>query len=479
MLRPVTTDRRATAATRAGLPVVRASILAMAESSSAENPVQVRQAARMLSDYLGRLGELWVEGQIAELRRRKMAFLTLRDTTAQVSIPVVVSLDRLKDSQVDVGQRVIVQVKLEYWSGNGQLQWRARQLQPVGEGALLRQLEALKKTLAAEGLFAAERKRPLPFLPNRVGLICGRRAAAYDDVIVNARDRWPSVAFEIREVAVQGTNCVPEVVNALEDLDGNPDVDVIVIARGGGSFEDLLGFSNEALVRAVASSSTPVVSAIGHEEDSPILDHVADLRASTPTAAGKLIVPDAAAEAESLLEIRQRLYRTVTNRLVATASQLQALTTRLELTSPSRLLSQRREEVRNFRSRNSLAIAAQLTEERTRLTALRQRPGLARPEQLIQPRREAITQLASQLRRCQVTAVTDRRQHLAGQQARLTALSPQGTLDRGYAVVRRLDGGLILDAADVMEAEPLSVRVRSGSFPVIVTKNFDQADEEN
>ena len=455
-------------------------MLAMAVSSSADNPVQVRQAARMVSDWVGRLGELWIEGQVAELRRRqKMAFLTLRDTTAQTSIPVVVSLDRLKDSQVDRGQRVIVQAKLEYWSGNGQLQWRARQLQPVGEGALLRQLEALKKTLAAEGLFAAERKRPLPFLPQRIGLICGRRAAAHDDVIVNARDRWPSVAFEIREVAVQGSNCVPEVIAALEDLNSKPEVDVIVIARGGGSFEDLLGFSNEALVRAVASSSTPVVSAIGHEEDNPILDHVADVRASTPTAAGKLIVPDAAAEAESLLAIRQRLRRTVTSRLATTAGQLQALTTRLELNSPSRLLSQRREEVGNFRNRTRLAVLARLGDERTRLIALQQRPGLARPEQLIQPRREAITHLGSQLRRCQITALTDRRQHLASQQARLTALSPQGTLDRGYAVVRRLDGSLILDAAAVTKEEQLTVRVRSGTFPVIVTERHDQANEEN
>ena len=455
-------------------------MLAMAVSSSADDPVQVRQAARMLSDYLGRLGELWIEGQVAELRRRqKMAFLTLRDTTAQVSIPVVVGLERLKDSQVDTGQRVIVQAKLEYWSGNGQLQWRARQLQPVGEGALLRQLEALKKTLAAEGLFAAERKRPLPFLPQRVGLICGRRAAAHDDVIVNARDRWPAVAFEIREVAVQGPNCVPEVVAALAELDAQPEVDVIVIARGGGSFEDLLGFSNEALVRAAASSATPVVSAIGHEEDNPILDHVADVRASTPTAAGKLIVPDAAAEIESLNATRQRLRRTLATLLDSTTSELRALATRLELNSPSRLLAQRRQEIHNLRSRNNLAVVAQLTDERTRLTALQQRPGLARPEQLIQPRRTEIAQLRGQLQRCQVSALHDRRQHITSQQARLTALSPQGTLDRGYAVVRRLDDSLVLDAADVAAAEPLTVRVRTGTFPVVVAETFDQADEEN
>ena len=455
-------------------------MLAMAESNSLENPAQVRQAARMVSDWLGRLGELWVEGQVAELRRRqKMAFLTLRDTNAQVSIPVVVGLERLKNSHVDTGQRIIVQVKLEYWSGNGQLQWRARHLQPVGEGALLRQLEALKKTLAAEGLFAEERKRALPFLPRKVGLICGRRAAAHDDVLVNARDRWPTVAFDIREVAVQGPNCVPEVIAAVEELDAREEVDVIVIARGGGSFEDLLGFSNEALVRAVAQASTPVVSAIGHEEDNPLLDYVADVRASTPTAAGKLIVPDATEERQNLSTMSRRLRRCVTNTLHTATGQLQALGTRLDLTSPSRLIQQYRERVTSFRTRSNLAVIARLGEERARLGAIRDRPALAKPEHMIRLRRDEIGHLTRQMQRWRMSALTDRRQYIASQYGRLTSLSPQGTLDRGYAVVRRADGSLVLDAATVDASETLDVRVRSGSFPVVATGNSHGVDEEN
>ena len=444
----------------------------MTAPNSDENPVPVRQAAQMLRDYLGRLGNIWVEGQVAQLRRRKrQAYLTLRDTESEISIPVVVGLDRLDGSGVDTGNRIVVDLKLEYWNTSGQLQWRARQLQPLGEGALLRQLAALKKTLAAEGLFADERKRPLPFVPRRVGLICGRRAAAHDDVVTNARLRWPTVEFELREVAVQGAKCVPEVVAALSELDRDEDVDVIVITRGGGSFEDLLGFSNEALLRAVSGSNTPVVSAIGHEEDNPLLDLVADVRASTPTAAGKLIVPDAEAEIAQLNLATRRLERTILAQLTGQQTLMMQLIERLNRVSPAELLNERRREITETVRRIYRLTATSLSTEQTKFNVLRQRPVLARPDEMLRPLREDLDMHIASLRRVSSTTLGNRQQNLAATTARLAALSPQGTLDRGYAVVRRPDGALITDATDVKAEEPFTVRVRSGSFAAIVAES--------
>jgi exodeoxyribonuclease VII large subunit len=273
----------------------------MALETSPETPVPVRTVSGMLADWIGRLGAIWIEGQIAQISRRpgmRTLWITLRDTDADLSLSVVA-----ETSVVDVvspplaeGQRVIVYGRPEFYAGRGSLQIRAREIRPVGRGALLEELERLRALFQAEGLFAPERKRPLPFLPRRVGLISGRASAALRDVTVNARLRWPGVDFVIREVAVQGSTAVPSIVEALEDLNGHPDVEVIVIARGGGSVEDLLPFSNERLIRAVVASRIPVVTAIGHEQDVPLVDLVADLRASTPTDAAKRIVPDVTEE---------------------------------------------------------------------------------------------------------------------------------------------------------------------------------------
>ncbi len=411
-------------------------------------------------------------GQVAQLRRRqRQADITLRGTESEISIPVVVGLDRLDGSGVDTGNRVVVDLKLEYWSSSGQLQWRARQLQPLGEGALLRQLAALKKTLAAEGLFADERKRQLPFVPRRVGLICGRRAAAHDDVVTNARLRWPTVEFELREVAVQGAKCVPEVIAALGELDNDENVDVIVITRGGGSFEDLLGFSNEALLRAVSGSTTPIISAIGHEEDNPLLDLVADMRASTPTAAGKLIVPDAEAEAAQLELATRRLERTVLAHVTGQQTLMMQLIERLNRVSPAELLNERRREITETVRRIYRLTANHLGTEQTKFNVLRQRPVLARPDDMLRPVREDLHLQIASLRRVSAVTLANRQQGLSATTARLAALSPQGTLDRGYAVVRRPDGTLITDADDVNAEEPFTVRVRSGGFAAIVAES--------
>ncbi|MGH8828561.1 MAG: exodeoxyribonuclease VII large subunit, partial [Jiangellaceae bacterium] len=273
----------------------------MALETSADKPAPVRVISQLIGQWIGRLGFVWVEGQVAQLSRRpgmQTAFLTLRDPAADLSLPVtcpVAVLDAL-DAPLSEGARVVVHAKPSWYFTRGTLSLAATELRTVGLGDLLARLERLRKILAAEGLFAAERKLPLPFLPRVIGLICGRDSKAEHDVLENARRRWPGVRFRVEPVAVQGLSAVSQVMEALRVLDRDPEVDVVIVARGGGSVEDLLPFSDEALVRAVAAVRTPVVSAIGHESDTPLLDLVADYRASTPTDAAKRVVPDVAEE---------------------------------------------------------------------------------------------------------------------------------------------------------------------------------------
>lgn len=313
--------------------------------TSAEAPVPVRRVAGMLKDWIQRLGSIWVEGQVTgytERRGARMQFFTLRDTEAAISLSVSVdvgTLGRMAEPLAD-GQRIVVHGKPDFYEGRGSLSLRASEIRPVGLGALLEELARLKGVLAAEGLFAPDRKVPLPFLPRCIGLICGRNAAARDDVLVNVENRWPGMPFEVREVAVQGARAVPEVSAALAELDALPHVDVIVIARGGGSLEDLLPFSNEALIRAVAAAITPVVSAIGHEQDTPLLDFVADLRASTPTDAAKRIVPSWTEERARIDTLLGRGRRALGHRLDREAQGVTHLNQRLTSRVGARLDSE-------------------------------------------------------------------------------------------------------------------------------------------
>jgi exodeoxyribonuclease VII large subunit len=293
----------------------------------------------------------------------------------------------------------------------------------VGVGELLARLEQLKKSLAAEGLFAAERKKPLPFLPQLIGLVCGRASAAERDVLENARHRWPAVRFEVRNVAVQGVHAVPQVVQAVKELDALDDVDVIIVARGGGSVEDLLPFSDEQLVRAVASCRTPVVSAIGHEPDNPLLDHVADLRASTPTDAAKKVVPDVGEEYERVQFLRDRARRSV-----------QSLIDR---------------------------------EERGLAQALA-RPSIEDPHRMVDERADHVASLLDRGRRTLGHLLDRADSELTHTHARVVALSPAATLKRGYAVLQKSDGHAVRSPDEVTADESLRARVAEGEFTVRV-----------
>ena len=392
--------------------------------NSAESPLPVRTVARSLAEWIDRLGRVWVEGQVTQVSRRPgTVFLTLRDPVADMSLTVTCPRQVCEAvvPPLEEGARIVVHAKPEFYAGRGTLSLKAIEIRPVGVGELLARLERLKALLGQEGLFAAERKKPLPFLPHKVGLITGRASAAERDVLENARRRWPAVAFDVREVAVQGHLAVEQVLGALASLDADPAVDVIVIARGGGSVEDLLPFSDEALCRAVSRCRTPVVSAIGHEPDSPLLDLVADVRCSTPTDAGKRVVPDVREEAQRVRQARDRARRVVTH-LVSS--------------------------------------------ERARLESLRSRPVLAEPHVLVDRRRDEVLSLLERARRCTTSRLDHARTDLDHVRARVLALSPQATLDRGYAVVQDEHDAVVRDADAVPPGADLRVRLARGELLV-------------
>ena len=401
----------------------------MALESSFEKPIPVSTVATLVAQWIDRLGAVHVEGQITQISRRPGAgvvFLTLRDPAQDVSMSVT-CLRRVYDQILPApaeGQRVVIRAKPVFYRGRGQFSLQLEELRQVGVGELLARIEALKAKLGAQGLFEPGRKRPLPFLPQLIGLITGRASAAEKDVLENTRRRWPGVRFEVREVAVQGATAVPQVVGALNELDAHPEVDVIVIARGGGSVEDLLPFSDEQLLLAVAACGTPVVSAIGHEPDSPLLDLVADLRASTPTDAAKRIVPD----------VREEL-----------------------------------ERVRVARERMRGAIERMLEREERALANYRSRPSLAAPYDMIERRELELREAGGRMRRALEHRIARDSEVLGQTLARVRALSPLKTLERGYAIVQANDGAVVRDAAAVTVGQDLGVRLASGRLAVSVT----------
>lgn len=393
--------------------------------TSAESPAPVRVISENLKDYIDRLGPIWIEGEISEINERTgMAFMRLRDTSVDMSLSVMCHRTVLAPvSPLPQNARVVILAKVSFYTKNGTISLSAKEIRQVGIGELLARLEHLKQLLAAEGLFALDRKKALPVLPRRVGLICGRNSAAEKDVVENARRRWPAVQFEIREVAVQGAAAVIEVSAALRELEANSEVDVIIITRGGGSFEDLLAFSDEGLVRLAASCETPIVSAIGHEQDAPLLDLVADVRASTPTDAAKKVVPDIEEELAMINQLRDRANRRLLNFLDLETSQL---------------------------------------------NALRERPVLKNPRILITTRQEIIVGLRDRSHRSTSHAVDLAREELLHIYARVRSLSPQSTLDRGYSVVQRADGSIARDPKVLTPGERLRIRLALGEIGAVV-----------
>lgn len=374
--------------------------------TSPERPVTVKTITEAVKEYIDRLGAIWIEGELSEINERSggMAFMRLRDASADMSINVMCHRSVISEiSPIPQNARVVIYAKPNWYTKSGTLTFAAKEMRQIGVGELLARLEALKNLLAKEGLFSADRKKPLPLLPKKVGLICGRNSDAEKDVIENAKRRWPAVEFVIKEVAVQGAAAVTEVSQALIELAAMTEVEVIVITRGGGSFEDLLPFSDESLVRLVANCDTPIVSAIGHEKDAPLLDLVADYRASTPTDAGKRIVPDLYEEIEYIQILRTRSWRHVSNRFERELDKVKVL----------------KEKVHRV---------------------LRHRIDLA-SENLIQVI------------------------------ARIRALSPQSTLERGYAVVQMSDGKIVRDSKELKIGDLVRLRLAKGESAATIVND--------
>ncbi len=396
---------------------------------TAEQPMQVREVSEGIKGWLDKLGTVWVEGELTSYQiRGGHAYAKLRDLNEDVSLSLVVwrsTLAKLTE-QFQQGDRVVVFGKIDFWVKGGTLSLQVMNMRHAGLGNLLEQLRKLAEKLAAEGLFAAERKQPLPFLPQCIGLITGKDSDAEKDVRRNAELRWPAVHFRTIHTRVQGEGTAEQVIAALETLDADPEVDVIIIARGGGDFMHLLPFSDEALVRAAAAARTPIVSAIGHENDRPLLDEVADLRASTPTDAAKRVVPDTAEQLDLVTQLRARLRRRVTEQVV---------------------------------------------NETRQLAALRSRPVLAEPSWIVDRHGEELMRLAARGEELVRRQVDDAERDLASLTQRLSALSPEGTLRRGYAIVERQrndESAIVTNTEQVRAGDALSIRVTDGRIEATV-----------
>lgn len=395
----------------------------MAHETTRENPWPLALLSTKMRDYINKMSELWVEAQIVEYRPRgatQMAFFKLRDLEEEVSITATAYAGQVRPlgEAFQEGARVVVRVKPTFWAKSGTLQLHAAEILIQGTGSLLEEIEKLRKRLAAEGLFSAPRK-PLPFLPRRIGLICGRNAKAKEDVLVNAWKRWPRADFEIREVAVQGHDCVPQVCAALRELDAVPEIDVIVVTRGGGAVEDLLPFSDETMVRTAAQCQTPLVSAIGHEEDAPLLDLIADYRASTPTDAARRIVPDVEEQRAWVNEGASRLFGVVLRRLARERETIELLAGQSVLRAPTATLERHRQGLENVQVRLSAVVLRRLAREAG-----------------------ALESLASTLQ----------------------AVSPEATLARGYAILRTPAKQVITGVDELQPKDLFEGILARGSF---------------
>ncbi|THG28431.1 exodeoxyribonuclease VII large subunit [Naasia lichenicola] len=392
-----------------------------------ETPWPVRLLSSKLKGWIDRLGTVWVEGEITQWGvSGGNVYGKLKDLEqpATVSFQIWSSVKARIPSDLKQGDRVIALIKPDFWVKGGSLTMQVYEMRHVGLGDLLERLERLRAALAAEGLFAASRKRPLPFLPRMIGLVTGRDSDAEKDVMRNAQLRWPSVEFRTIYAMVQGDRAASEVTRAIRTLDADPEIDVIIVARGGGDFQNLLPFSDEQLVRAAAATTTPLVSAIGHEADRPLLDEVADLRASTPTDAAKRVVPDVSEELARVDQARSRIRSRVTHKVSI---------------------------------------------EVDRITALRSRPALARPSWLVDQRADELTRWVSRGEEVTMRLVERGETQTMQLATRVRALSPQSTLARGYSIAQRADGRLVRTVDDAPEGEVLAVRLADGSIGAVST----------
>ena len=400
--------------------VVNTDALPPSRNSSENDPWPLARLSQNLKDYIARLGSVWVEGEIAQYNAKGTSlFLDLKDIAQEARVSCHSWNPATLPRDLAVGDRVIAQLKPEFWPKSGKLTMAIVSIRKVGLGDLLERLERLKQALIAEGLTSIERKQPLPFLPNRIGLITGENSDAEKDVLQNVARRWPEAQFRVVNTKVQGDNAAPEIIAAIKLLDADPEVDVIIIARGGGAVMDLLVFSDEALVRTAAAAKTPIISAIGHENDSPLLDLVADVRASTPTDAAKKVVPDVVEERHWISTALERMV---------------------------------------------LRIAGYVQSQTDIISQLRMRPMLANPYAFIDDKQEMLERDLVDLRDSIALTLERANNDVQSKKQMLRSLSPQSTLDRGYSVVRDANGHVLAEASKVKAGTALKIRLAKGEI---------------
>ena len=403
----------------------------LARETTAENPWPVSVLSQKFHMAVEKWPAAWICGQITEIntRRAGSAYLTLRDDFEDIAIAVSGWRQfAAKAAQFRQGDRVVIHGKADVWMKQTRLSFIGDEIRRIGAGGLKEQIDELRRKLKGEGLFDAERNVPLPEFPKCIGLICAPQARAEGDVITNVNLRWPAVRFKVVHAHVQGEQCPPDIIAAIRRLDEDPEVDVIIVARGGGSFEDLVGFSDEGVVRAAAACRTPLVSAIGHEDDWTLIDLAADLRASTPTDAAKRVVPD----------VREQW------NLVDQA-------------------------IGRMRAR----IAARVENEARLIEGYANRPSLTRPLTMLEPHQRFLDDARQRLDVGLRRLVDDAERTIERAHASLTALSPQATLDRGYAVVQGADGHVLCDASGVKPGDMLTVTLRHGVVTAEATGTAD------
>lgn len=392
-----------------------------ARDTTPENPWPVSLLSQHFHDAVERWPAAWIEGQIIEInaRRTGTVYLTLRDSFQEVSISALgFGAFAQKARAFQQGDRVVMHGQADLWVKSTRLSFRADDIRRIGSGGIKEQIDELRKKLKGEGLFDESNKVPIPEFPTTIGIVCGPGARAEGDIITNVNLRWPIVHFAVKYAHVQGPQCPAEVVQAIQELDADPAVDVIIVARGGGSFEDLIGFSDERVVRATAACVTPIISAVGHEDDWTLIDLASDMRASTPTDAAKRVVPD----------VREQ------QQLVASAIGTMSMRMRAMVDNESRLIE-----------------------------GYVNRPSLTHPQTMVESHERDIADAVRAMRIGLTRIVDDAQMHVEKLKATLTALSPQSTLDRGYAVLQNASGHVVDDAGDVHVDDELTITLRHGT----------------